>query len=166
VSRIGGLIEEIQYHLKQLSIPITKTEVTNTTVSETSTTAEPGDKKEHEIGRPSSSEKCLLSVVKPKLPKLHIVKFSDEVIKFKTFWDSFNSTFHKKIHHCLKLTNLAIYEGCLKVLWPLLSKGLCYLRKYIMQLVNSYIRRKTFFWILICNNHTYKLPNHTNNKAT
>ena len=32
--------------------------------------------------------------MKPKLPKLHIAKFSGEVIKFRTFWDSFNSVVH------------------------------------------------------------------------
>ena len=37
------------------------------------------------------TEGGLLSVVKPKLPKLHITMFSAEVIKFRTFWDSFNS---------------------------------------------------------------------------
>jgi len=32
--------------------------------------------------------------VKPKLLKLYIVKLSGEVIKFRTFWDSFNSAIH------------------------------------------------------------------------
>ena len=31
---------------------------------------------------------------KPKLPKLHLPKFTGDITRFKTFWDSFNSAIH------------------------------------------------------------------------
>jgi len=32
---------------------------------------------------------------RPKLPKLHLPKFSGDITRFKIFWDSFDSTIHK-----------------------------------------------------------------------
>jgi len=93
-SRIADQIEEIQHHLEHLSAPTDKTPVTDRAVSEPPTKAGPGDKKEHEGSKPRLPEGGLVSVGKPKLPKLHIAKFSGEVIKFRTFWDSFNSAVH------------------------------------------------------------------------
>jgi len=45
----------------------------------------PGDKKEHEGSKPSLPEGDLVSVIKRKLLKLHIAKFSGEVINFGQF---------------------------------------------------------------------------------
>ena len=35
-----------------------------------------------------------ISGTKPKLPKLHLPKFSGNITKFQTFWDSFESAIH------------------------------------------------------------------------
>lgn len=35
-----------------------------------------------------------ISGMKPKLPKLHLPKFSGDITKFQTFWDSFESAVH------------------------------------------------------------------------
>ena len=93
-SRLSDQIEEIQQRLEQLPNPANKVGVMNVTIKESQASDEPGVHTEPIPSRTSVAEGGVLSVVRPKLPKLTIAKFSGEEIKFRTFWDSFNSAVH------------------------------------------------------------------------
>ena len=51
----------------------------------------PSSEVDRSDSRVSNTPSVIMGSVKPKLPKLHIAKFSGEVMKFRTFWNSFNS---------------------------------------------------------------------------
>ena len=51
----------------------------------------PSRHEERSESRASNTPSVIMGGVKPKLPKLHIAKFSGDVTKFRTFWDSFDS---------------------------------------------------------------------------
>jgi len=87
-SRISDQINEIQQCLEQLSTPANKSG--DPSASKPQTIEEPAPA----TGDSKVPLESLLCVVRPKLPKLTIAKFSGEVIKFRAFWDSFNSAVH------------------------------------------------------------------------
>ena len=51
----------------------------------------PSSEVDRSDSRVSNIPNVIVGSVKPKLPKLHIAKYSGEMMKFRTFWDSFNS---------------------------------------------------------------------------
>ena len=51
----------------------------------------PSRDEERNEARASNTPSVNMGGVKPKLPKLHIAKFSGDVTKYRTFWDSFDS---------------------------------------------------------------------------
>ena len=51
----------------------------------------PSRNEERNEARVSNTPSVNTGGVKPKLPKLHIAKFSGDVTKYRTFWDSFDS---------------------------------------------------------------------------
>ena len=51
----------------------------------------PSCNEERSESRASNTPSVIMGGVKPKLPKLHIAKFSGDVAKFRTFCDSFDS---------------------------------------------------------------------------
>ena len=52
------------------------------------------------------------STTKPRLPKLMLPKFNGEITKFKSFWDSFDSSVNKNADLSSALTSLITFMRC------------------------------------------------------
>ena len=99
--RIVQIRGEIEAHLSRTAVahvtlpaltinspPKTNTEGASLPVSSPS-------EAEHSSSSVKSPSVERVAGAKPKLPKLHLPKFSGDITKFKSFWDSFDSAIHK-----------------------------------------------------------------------
>ena len=63
------------------------------------------------LERGASEPGMKVGSTRPKLPKLHLSKFTGDVMKFRTFWHSYESAIHR-ILNCHQLISSTIYKPC------------------------------------------------------